>query len=278
MADFGICYVADCDAYIDEALKSVATVRHYMPDISIAMVAPADLFRSGTQITDWVELRQSRTGPVLKSEAWLAPYERVLYIDTDTIILGDLTEVFDLLDRFDIVSTPEPNGRPDRGVESGVPTCFPEINNGFLAFRKTPDVQRFFGIWLAEFDDLRRQRGVTANQPAFRIALWKCNFINYLTLGHEYNLLIHTNCSVAGRVLVLHDRSPERVQVARVVNQRIGPRAIIPGYGPVFGYFTRRGWIRQFAWLTWRFFAVLVRPGSVKQQGHPVIWWDDNID
>jgi hypothetical protein len=250
-----------------------------MPDVPVALVTHPHLFRTGTGVTDWVALQQSRKGPVLKSEAWLAPYDRVLFLDTDMLILGDVTNVFALLERFDIVSTFEPNARPDRGLEAGVPICFPELNNAFLAFRKTPEVRRFFDVWLAEFDDLRDRRGVTANQPAFRIALWKCNFIRYVTLGHEYNLLLHAACSVSDRVLILHDRSPDRVRMARTLNQRVGPRAVVSGYGPVFGYFTRRGWIRQFAWLSWRFLNVLIRPRPVKEQEPaPTIWWNDEVD
>lgn len=278
MRDYGFCYVADCDAYIDEALYSIASLRAQMPDVPIALVTHRPLFRADTPVTDWVEIRQTRKGPILKSEAWHAPYERILYLDTDTTILDDLTNVFALLDKFDFASTPEPNARPERGLDSGVPLAFPELNNGFFAFRKTEVMEQFFKAWVTEFDRLHALRGVSANQPAFRIALWKSDSIRHVTLGSEYNLIPHTNPSVSGAVAVVHDRSPDRLRLAGTVNRHLGPRAIVLGFGPVFGFATRRGWLKQFIRLGWNFLRVLVRPGLAKQRNHPVIWWRDGID
>src|SRR5689334_9936976 len=107
-------------------MLAIDSLKKQMPDAAVALVTHKHLFRAGTPVTDWVELQQTRQGPVLKSEAWHAPYDRVIFLDSDMLIIGDLTDVFPLLDRFDIVSTPEPNGRPDRGVEQGVPKTFPE--------------------------------------------------------------------------------------------------------------------------------------------------------
>jgi hypothetical protein len=278
LGEYGFCYVADCDAYIDEAMRSIASLRTQMPDVPVALITHRHLFRNEPAVTDWVELRQGRTGPIVKADAPLAPYERVVFLDTDTLVIGDLTDVFPLLDKFDFVSAPEPNARPDRGIDSGVPASFPEQNSGFLAFRKTAAVHAFFESWVAEYDRLHETHGVTANQPALRIALWKSDSIRHLTLGSEYNLIVHASCSVSGAVKVLHDRSPDRQAMTAIVNRHVSPRAIVAGYGPVFGFFSRRGWIRQYLRLTWRFLRVLVRPSMVKQQGHPVIWWRDGVD
>lgn len=278
MREYGFCYVADCDPYIDEAMRSIASLRAHMPDVPVALVTHRHLFRTDAAVTDWVELQQTRKGPVVKADARLAPYQRVAFLDTDTLVTGDLIEVFALLDRFDFVCAPEPNGRPEHGIGSGVPVAFLEPNSGFFAFRKTPDVLSFFDEWLTEYDALHRSRGVSNDQPALRIALWKADFIRHLTIGSEYNLIPHTNCSVSGPVIVLHDRSRERLRLARTINRHIAPRAIVPGFGPVFGFITRRGWVRQFARLTWRFLCVLLRPDLVKQHSHPAIWWRDGID
>jgi hypothetical protein len=274
----GFCYVADCDAYVDEALKSLASLRAQMPNVPVAMVTHRRLFRPDTQVTDWVELRQTRAGPIVKTDARLAPYERVVFLDTDTFVIADLAGVFDLLGRFDFAISPEPNGRPDYGVDAGVPEAFPEPNSGFFAFSNHAKTHDFFDLWLAEYDALQEARGVVNDQPSLRIALWKCAIIRPVTLGNEYNLILHTNCSVSGAVRVLHDRSPDRETLAAEVNRHISPRAVIPGFGPVFGYFSRRGWIKQFLRLAWRFLRVLLRPSLTQQQSYPVVWWRDGID
>lgn len=277
MPQFGLCYVADCEPYLDEALRSIASLRAQMPDVPVAMITPRALFRADAAVTDWVELGQSRKGPIVKADAWLAPYERVIFLDSDTLVIGDLNGVFPLLDKFDFASVSEPNARPDRGIARGVPESFPEANSGFFAFRKTTAVERLFQSWVEEFDRLHELEGVTANQPALRIALWNSE-ARLLTLGSEYNLILHANCGVSGAVRVVHDRSPDREATGALVNRHLSPRAVIPGFGPVFGFITRRGWVRQYLRLSWRFVRVLLRPNLVRQQGHPVIWWRDGID
>ena len=277
MATAGFCYVADCDAYVDEAMRSIGSLRKHMPDAQVALVTHPKLFRHESKITDWVELRQSRYGPIVKTDAWFAPYDRVVFLDTDTLILNDLAGVFPLLDEFDFVSVAEPNPRPDYGIYKEVPVAFPEPNSGVFAFRKTAEVRGFFELWVEEYDALRDLAGVTADQPSLRIALWQSK-LRPLTLGSEFNLILHANCSVSQPVRIIHDRSPEREWVSSVVNRHLSPRAVVAGFGPIFGFFTRRGWIRQYLRLTWRFLHVLLQPNSVKQQGHPVIWWRDGID
>jgi hypothetical protein len=275
---FGFCYVADCDAYIDEAMVSIASLKRHMPDVPVALVTRRDLFRPSSPVNDWVELQQTRPGPIVKTDARLAPYERVAFLDTDTLVTAELLDVFSLLDRFDLAFAPEPNGRPDYGLGSGVPAPFVEPNSGFFAFRKSAEMQKFFKLWLEGYDELNGSRGIANDQPALRIALWKSESIRHVTLGSEYNLIVHASCGVSGKVAVLHDRSPDRGRLAATINRHVEPRAIIAGFGPVFGFVTRRGWARQYARLSWNFLRVLLRPNLARQRGHPVVWWRDGVD
>jgi hypothetical protein len=274
----GFCYVADCEAYIDEAMQSIASLRAQMPDVPVAIVTQRHLFRDEPSVTDWVEIQQARKGPIVKTDARLAPYERVIFLDSDTLIIDDLTGIFELLENFDFACAHEPNGHPEYGLESGVPRVFLEPNTGVFAFRKSRATEQLFENWLAEYDALHEKIGVANDQPSLRIALWKTDSVRHLGLAREYNLITHANCSVSGRVAVIHDRSRERFRLARTINRRIVPRAIVSGYGPVYGFGGRRGWVRQHISLTYEFLRMLARPGSLRQEGFPVVWWRDGID
>lgn len=276
--EYGFCYVADCEGYIDEAMQSIASLRVHMPDAPVAIVTRRELFREDPLVTDWVAIEQARKGPIVKTDARLVPYERVVFLDADTLIIADLGGLFGLLEKFDFACAHEPNGHPEYGIGSGVPEAFLEPNTGVFAFRKTPAVMGFFDTWIAEYDRLHADRGVANDQPSARIALWKSDSIRHLALAREYNLITHANCSVSGPIAVIHDRSEERHRLARTVNQRIEARAIVSGYGPVYGFAGRRGWIRQHIRLTQSFLRILFRPGYLRQEGHPVIWWRDGID
>jgi hypothetical protein len=278
VGEYGFCYVADCDGYIDEAMTSVASLRAHTPNARVAIVTRRHLFRDDPTINDWVELLQHRKGPIVKTDARLAPYARVVFLDGDTLILGDLSGLFDLLDKVDFACVTEPNGHPEYGIDRGVPIVFPEPNSGVFAFRKSPQMLEFFETWLAEFDSLHEARGVANDQPSLRTALWKSDRVRQVTLGREYNLIAHSNCSVSGSVLVVHDRSPERFRLARTVNRNLAPRAIVSGYGPVLGFAGRRGWVRQHLRLTLSFLRILFQPGNLRQRGFPVVWWRDGID
>ena len=278
MGEYGFCYVANTDGYIDEAMHSIASLRLHMPDVPVALVTHPELFRDDLAVTDWVELKQARKGPIVKTDARLAPYERVIFLDADTLIIGDLTSLFDLLERFDFACVSEPNAHPEYGIDRGVPVAFPEPNSGVFAFRKSKDTAAFFETWLAEYDALHKALGVSNDQPSLRTALWKSDSIRQVTLGREYNLITHANCSVSGPVAVIHDRSPERNRLAATVNRDLGPRAIVSGYGPVYGFAGRRPWLRQHIRLSWNFLRILFRPDNLRQRGFPVIWWRDGID
>lgn len=278
MSSAGICYVANTAGYIDEAMQSVASVRVHMPDVPIAMVTYRHLFRDDPRITHWVEMKQERAGPIVKTDVRFAPYDRVLFLDADTLIIDDLSELFDLLDGVDFVAASEPNAHPEYGLHAGVPEAFPEPNSGVFAFRKSPAMLELFDTWLAEYDALHEARGVAADQPSLRTALWKSDKVRQVTVGREYNLITHANCSVTGPVKVVHDRSPERDRLGRTVNQQLGARAIVSGYGPVYGFGGRRQWLRQHLHLSRSFLRILLRPSHLRQQGFPVIWWRDGID
>jgi hypothetical protein len=278
VGEYGFCYVADCEGYIDEAMRSIASLRSHMPDVPVALVTHRHLFRDDPNVTDWVELQQTRKGPIVKTDARLAPYERVVFLDADTLIIDDLSALFGLLEKFDFACAHEPNAHPEYGIEHGIPTAFLEPNTGVFAFRKSKEGLGLFETWLAEYDALHAERGVANDQPSLRTALWKSDSIRHLTLAREYNLITHANCSVSGPVRVVHDRSPEIHRLAATVNRQLGARAIVSGYGPVFGFAGRRGWIRQHMRLSWNFLRILLRPEYLRQQGHPVVWWRDGID
>jgi hypothetical protein len=103
----GFCYVASTSGYLDEAMHSLASLRIHMAYIPVAVVTTRELFRSEALVTDWIELPGGRSGPIIKTAARLAPYDRVIFLDTDTYVSGDLLDLFNILDAFDLVVAPD---------------------------------------------------------------------------------------------------------------------------------------------------------------------------
>ena len=77
-----------------------------------------------------------------------------IFLDTDTFVCGDLTNIFDLLQQFDIAVAHASWRSPPR-VKDGtvvepsfrnapIPDSFPDFNTGVIAFRNTPAVNDVF--------------------------------------------------------------------------------------------------------------------------------------
>ena len=273
----GFCYVADTAGYLDEAMHSIASLRVHMGDVPVAVVTPRTLFRSERFVTDWIELRQSRNGPIIKTNSCLAPYDRVIFLDTDTYVSGDLTDVFKVLDAFDIAVVHDVTRVRDYG-RHGIPQAFYDYNTGFIAFRNNDAMRDFFDCWEEEYDLLLDQYGVKNDQPAFRVALWRTHQVRHATLSSEHNFIGCVAGSVEGTVRLVYDRSDSLQRLASTLNHELGPRAFAPGWGTIFGFRGRRDWIHQYLRLTKNFLRVLVNPSSVKQNEGPVKWWQEDID
>src|SRR5437868_8197397 len=130
----GFCYVVDNVGYLNEAMSSLASLRIRMGDIPVTIVAPRELFRVEAAVTDWIELPKSRNGPIVKTASLLAPYERVIFVDTDTYVASDLAGLFDVLDVFDLAVAHDVTRGNDYGTQI-VPRSFCEYNTGVIAFR-----------------------------------------------------------------------------------------------------------------------------------------------
>lgn len=65
------------------------------------------------------------------------PDDRNLYLDVDTYVCGEVDELFELLDSFDIGAT---YGLRPQSEETNIPDSFPELNTGVLVYRDTNPV------------------------------------------------------------------------------------------------------------------------------------------
>lgn len=169
-----------------------------------------------------------------------SPFERTIYLDTDTFVVGEIGHVLELLDSYDIAAAHAAGyrGMPDPEV----PAAFYELNTGVLAWRSSEQVDAFLGDWLATYLAWRRHEpfaraggaeglsagdgpssGRAADQPAFRRCVWKHGLRLYV-LGPEYNMRLGEPATIVAPVRVIHGRHPDLDGLAARVNDRPGPR------------------------------------------------------
>jgi len=148
------------------------------------------------------------------------PYERTLFLDTDTLLLRrEALEVFDLLDRFDIALAHAP-ARCHLAMND-VPECFPEFNSGVIALRKSEVVLQTLRRWQETHDAMKR-RGLRAerggklgDQTALRRVIYGSR-VRIATLPPEYNYRGLANASIARceEIRILHNREVQSKALA----------------------------------------------------------------
>ena len=138
-------------------------------------------------------------------------WQYVLYLDADTETLGDVNALFKFLaDGWEVVicrdmgkyHTARMMLRPDNHAEfeETMDTLGCEevmqYNGGVFAFRKCPNVEKFFKLWNKEW-----QKYAGRDQGALLRALYK-NPVRLLVLGNQWNA--STRYPLPGEVIILH--------------------------------------------------------------------------
>jgi len=221
----GVIYIATGDKYIEEALYSAASLKRHMPRLPITLFTDRSV--NSPHLDDVVLVDEEHSAKRAKIHYMSqSPYERTLFLDTDTYICGDLTDTFNMLDQFDLAAVHE-NGQETYPVEQ-VPDSFPEYNSGVILFQNTARVREFFEQWQAIFDsETWIIKGRHFDQPSFRQALYRSE-LRIATLTSQYNCRFVDGGCVAGDIKILHRRSNfDFPVVEQVLNQTTRPRIYI---------------------------------------------------
>lgn len=142
--------------------------------------------------------------------------KRIFLFDTDTYTCAPLNDLYTLLQRFDFLGVHAP-GRATCASIYNLPTAFPEINVGFLAFNTTGSVRQLLDMWYTYYVD-HIDTYKNNDQGPLRDALFDWNGAFYV-LPTEYNFRFGFGGQVRSLVRVLHGRSKDIERVAHTVNE-----------------------------------------------------------
>ena len=183
----GVVYIGTGERIVKEILRSAASLKEIHPDIRITVfsdreIKRPDLFETERLIVDPQYGYIDKILPLTET-----PYNYTLYLDSDTIVVNQVSAIFELLDQFDLAVALEP--KPKRlQYPTAVPVSFPEYNTGVFAYRKNEANLDLFKRWYDLYLDQKSNvPGTTHDQPAFREALYHSP-IRFTTLPSQYNL------------------------------------------------------------------------------------------
>ena len=237
----GVIYIAIGRRFYDEACISARSLRRYMPTIPIALftdqsVGADDLFETVTRI------EQSGMRPHRVKLVWMprSSFDETLYLDTDTYVCGEVAELFDLLDAFDIAMTHDRGYVDNFPPEENVPDAFRELNTGVVVYHNSPRVTEMFADSLACFDRFSDTEFANLNdQQPLRMAIYRSE-VRIAPLTFEYNCRFPNFGYLSGRVKILHGRPPlscysEQTlqEIADRLNEVTIPRVFVAG--KIFG-------------------------------------------
>jgi hypothetical protein len=218
----GILFAAAGTRHVEAALAAAERSRAHnpVPHVIFCSESPA----SPTSVAA-VELFAPSPHPHADKIAAMlrSPFQETIYLDVDCAVLGSITELFDLLMRFDLAGAHAPGyrGAPDPDV----PTAFYEINTGVLAYTNSGRVRRMLTRWLETYlawlaaPPFPGADGLVLgqDQPAFRRCLWHSNLSLYV-LGPEYNWRPIQPSFLCGQARIIHAFRDDYDGIARVIN------------------------------------------------------------
>lgn len=114
------------------------------------------------------------------------PFESTLYLDSDTMIVDDISELFGLLDRFDIAIAHAHKRNFHLTAEQwreNLPPSFPQFNSGVILYKKSLQVSAFLANWRDSFHTAK----IKKDQVTLRELIWLSD-LRIATLPPEYNI------------------------------------------------------------------------------------------
>jgi hypothetical protein len=226
---FGFIYSATGEKFVREAAESARSVRRCMPNAGLAISTDLPDLAGSPRLFDHVlPIPPDKTRFGMKFVGMIqTPFEKTVFLDTDTYMLDAVYELIPLLDRYELACAHEV-ARFNEPVRD-VPASFPEPNTGVIAFRNTPEVLAFLKrvhqkyLELHPPDSLEKRPG--SDQGPFRDCLFHSELRNFV-LPSEYNLRAYAPYFAGSRVKILHCRGKylkrAMAKANRVPRMRVG--------------------------------------------------------
>ncbi len=226
----GVVYVATGKKFVEETLISARSVHQCMPELPIALFTDlAELVDVPPEPISQVFLLAEVTNSCRDKMYPLkdSPYEKTLFLDTDTYMCDRVDELFDVLDKFDIAAA-HPPFRVQYQIP-GIPECFPEPNTGVILFKKSAGALDVLRRWPEEYkNQMASKCKPHHDQHSFRAALYHST-ARFLVLPHEYNFRsIGPNFAGKGsKVKIIHGRHASFEKVAARLNANLDYRVFL---------------------------------------------------
>src|SRR5689334_13476866 len=104
MIERGVLYIAFGEAYRSEVLASISALRRFHPRLPCCVITDSHLDALPNDVHVLHRERETGNYPTRAKPRYMldSPFDRTLFLDTDTTAVRPIEDLFLLLDRFDI--------------------------------------------------------------------------------------------------------------------------------------------------------------------------------
>ncbi|WP_026100360.1 putative nucleotide-diphospho-sugar transferase [Fortiea contorta] len=172
-------------------------------------------------------------------------FDKTIFLDADICLLTDINDVFEDLDKFDLLLTKDVQpviakatnllrGNQQENLPHVLPTLqalgLPlqedsiQYNGGFIAFKKTPTTQDFFAKFQDYFNVVTKNQDklLLRDQGAFAAAIASVKpLIKILPANYNYLSKWKDSYNIEGEIKVLHCTYPYRPQYAKDISRSL---------------------------------------------------------
>jgi Nucleotide-diphospho-sugar transferase len=184
MEENGVIFVAAGMPYALAASRAASSVRAHTPTLAIDLFTDAP--EGAGNVFDQVHLLEGAHTRSKVDCLHRSRFARTLYLDTDIRVIHDISEMFTVLDRFDIAlaHAHARNRIETRAVwRSELPDAFPQLNCGVMLFKSSAAVVELLREWARAY----HSAGFRKDQVTLRELLWASD-LRLLILPPEYNI------------------------------------------------------------------------------------------
>ena len=190
LAEKGVIYIVFGKEYVKEALFSAQSVKKFSPGLPIVFFTDIEEVLN-SPFVDHASIIDPKHQRAKVDFIGHSPFEKTIYLDSDTCVVRDISDMFDLLDKFDIGGIHDFARKREKYSKiipeyGSIPYSFSEINGGVFVYKRNQRTCDFFNLWSDKFyENYEKTNGW--DQVSLRIALWQSDVSLYV-LPLEYNV------------------------------------------------------------------------------------------
>lgn len=243
----GYLYIINRPKFKNEALISVRSLRRFNTD-KIAVVCPEKMIDNDLKshfdiiiVNDDIE-NYTYLSKVLGLKH--TPFDKTLFLDSDTFITDDLSALFSILDIADFATTIEPTLHTTNRINNiRYQNIIPEFNSGVILYKNNKVMKKVIDDWFK----ICTSNNIINDMPGLREAVLD-NFdsLSFTILPNEYNahgfktflllyqkvIIIHERLGYKWNVRTPHFLGFEKMQkFEKMINRKVYKRLYIPYIG-----------------------------------------------